>query len=64
MTRFEPGDRVRFTCSSDLIDGEVEEVRRGHDGNHLLVVREGDEWSGDRYVVLSSYAEPVAHSVV
>jgi hypothetical protein len=63
MTRFEPGDRVRFTCSRDLIDGEVEEVRRGHEGNHVLVVRRGDVWSGERYVVLSSYAELVAQPV-
>lgn len=60
MTQFQPGDQVRFTCSRSLIDGEVEEVRRGHEGNYLLVVRQGGEWSGVRYVVLSSYAERLA----
>ncbi len=56
-TRFEPGDTVRFTSKRDWIIGEVEEIRRGHEGNHLLVVRQGGPWSGDRYMVLSSYAD-------
>ena len=59
MTHFAPGDRVRFTCSRHLIDGEVEEIRRGYDGDHLLGVRQGQEGSGERFVVLSSYAERV-----
>ena len=63
MTRFEPVDRVRFTSSRDLIDGEVEEVRRGHEGNHVLVVRQRDAWSGERFFVLSSYAELVAQGI-
>ncbi|SVB61631.1 uncharacterized protein METZ01_LOCUS214485, partial [marine metagenome] len=37
----------------------VEEVRRGHEGNHVLVVRQRDAWSGERFFVLSSYAELV-----
>jgi hypothetical protein len=37
----------------------VEEIRRGYDGDHLLVVRQGQEWSRERFVVLSSYAERV-----
>ena len=57
MTRFEPGDTVSFTCQRDWIVGEVEEIRRGHEGDHLLVVRQGGPWSGSRYMVLSSYAE-------
>ena len=59
MTRFAIGDRVRFTCRRDLVEGEVEEIRRGHEGNHLLVVRQGAMWSGQRFIVLSSYAESV-----
>ena len=54
---FEPGDTVRFTCGREWIVGEVEEIRRGHEGNHLLVVQQGGPWSSDRYIVLSSYAE-------
>ncbi len=56
-TRFEPGDTVRFTSKRDWIIGEVEEIRGGHEGDHLLVVRQGGPWSGDRYMVLSSYSD-------
>ena len=62
MTGFEPGDTVSFTHNGEeahWIVGEVEEIRKGHEGDHLLVVRQGGPWSGDRYVVLSSYAEQV-----
>ena len=57
MIHLEPGDTVRFTSKRDWVIGEVEEVRRGHEGNHLLVVRQGGPWSGDRYMVLSSYVD-------
>ena len=63
MTGFKPGDAVSFTYrgkQEHWIVGEVEEIRKGHDGDHLLVVRQGGPWSGDRYVVLSSYADKVA----
>ena len=62
MTRFEPGDTVSFTYQGEeehWIIGDVEEIRKGHEGNHLLVVRQGGPWSGSRYIVLSSYAEKV-----
>ncbi len=62
MTGFEPGDTVSFTHNGDeahWIVGEVEEIRKGHEGDHVLVVRQGGPWSGDRYVVLSSYVEQV-----
>ena len=58
---FQPGDTVSFTHEfKDWIIGEVEEIRRGHEGNHLLVVRQGNSWTGSRYIVLSSYAKLVA----
>ncbi len=59
MSRFEPGNTVRFTHQQDLIIGEVEEIRRGFEGDHVLVVRQGGPWSGDRYMVLSSYVEKI-----
>ena len=59
MTRFEPGDTVSFTHGEHWIVGEVDEVRRGHQGDNLLVVRQGGPWSGSRYIVLSSYAQEV-----
>ena len=57
MNGFQPGIVVRFTCERAWVVGEVEEVRKGHEGDHLLVVRQGTQWSGRRYLVLSSYAE-------
>ena len=48
MERFQPGDT------------EVEEIREGFEGNHLLVVRQGLPILGCRYIVLSSYATMVA----
>ncbi len=60
MTRFEPGDKVSFASGTEFRVAEVEEIRRGHDGDHLLVVREGQHGSGSQYVVLSSYAEKIA----
>ena len=59
MIRFEPGDTVSFTHESDWMIGEVEEIRKGHEGDNLLVVRQGGPWSGSRYIVLSSYVEKV-----
>ena len=61
MTRFEPGDAVSFTHEKDWIIGEVEEIRQGHAGDDVLVVRQGGPWSGSRYVVLSSYVEKVSN---
>jgi len=52
-------EMVRFTSGKDFIIGEVEEIRRGHKGDHLLVVRVGNRWSGEKHIVLSSYAELV-----
>ena len=63
MELFQPGDTVRFTCGRDWIVGEVEEVRKGFEGNHLLVVRQGNKWTGERYIVLSSYAEKQAPDI-
>ena len=63
MTRFKPGDTVSFTHEKDWMIGEVEEIRRGHEGNNLLVVRQGGQWSGSRYIVLSSYAEKVRANI-
>ena len=60
MDVFQPGDTVAFTCSSDRIVGQVEEIRDGHEGNFLLVVRQGLPLLGSRYVVLSSYAKKLA----
>ena len=54
MSRFEPGDTVTFTHEKHWMIGEVEEIRQGHEGDNLLVVRQGGPWSGSRYVVLSS----------
>ena len=65
MNRFEPGNTVSFTYrgkEDHWIIGEVEEIRNGYEGDHLLVVRQGGPWSGDRYIVLSSYAEKVGDS--
>ena len=59
MSQFQPGDTARFTSKRDWIIGEVEEVRRGYMGDHLLVIRQGGPWTGSRYIVLSSYAEKV-----
>ena len=60
MDGFQPGIVVGFACERDWVVGEVEEVRKGHEGDHLLVVRQGSQWSGQRYLVLSSYAELMA----
>ena len=59
MNGFQPGIMVRFTSDRDWVVGEVEEVRKGFHGDHLLVVRCGSAWTGERYLVLSSYAEKV-----
>ena len=62
MTGLKPGDTVGFTYNGEeahWIVGEVEEIRKGHEGDHVLVVRQGGPWSGDRYVVLSSYVEQI-----
>ena len=62
MTGLKPGDTVGFTYNGEeahWIVGEVEEIRKGHEGDHVLVVRQGGPWSGDRYVVLSSYVKQV-----
>tara|TARA_Y100000588_G_scaffold159708_2_gene173690 strand:+ start:1153 stop:1311 length:159 start_codon:yes stop_codon:yes gene_type:complete len=50
---FQPGDTVSFTHEhTHWIVGEVEEIRRGFEGNHLLIVRQGNQWTGSRYIVL------------
>ena len=64
MARFEPGDSVGFGAGMDWVIGEVEEVRKGHEGDHLLVVRAGSLWTGPRYVVLSSYAQRVGNGIL
>ena len=57
----QPGDTVSFTHDrKHWIIGEIEEIRRGFEGNHILVVRQGNTWTGSRYLVLSSYAKLVA----
>ena len=57
----QPGDTVSFTHDREhRIIGEIEEVRRGFEGNHILVVRQGNMWTGSRYLVLSSYVKLVA----
>ena len=63
MIRFEPGDTVSFTHGEDWMIGEVEEIRKGHEGDSLLVVRQGGPWSGSRYIVLSSYVEKVGEDI-
>lgn len=64
MPRFDIGDLVCFTCEREWITGGVVEIREGYKGNHLLVVRRGNPWTGDKYIVLSSYAEPVKTQAV
>ncbi len=57
MTQFKPGDAVSFAHEEHWMIGEVEEIRRGHEGDNLLIIRQGGPWSGSRYVVLSSRVE-------
>ncbi len=55
------GDTVSFTHErKHWIIGEIEEITRRFEGNHILVVRQGNSWTGSRYLVLSNYAKLVA----
>jgi hypothetical protein len=62
--KYSPGDTVSFTHHAEdeahWIIGEVEQIRAGYQGDDLLVIRQGGPWSGDRYLVLSSYTESLA----
>ena len=57
MEPFQPGDIAKFRSREDWVTGEVEEIKKGFEGDHLLFVRQGLPFLGEVYIVLSSYAE-------
>lgn len=59
------GDKVGFGSNNSYLIGTVEEIRKGFQKDHLLVVNVGDPWEfGDKFVVLTSYAEPVVNEIL